>query len=787
MLLLKKAARTVWRAKKSYISCVALMSIGIMMYVSFNILYLNLVTAMDTMYEEQRFGDGFAQVVSMPQSSLAVIEAIPGVEQVSGVLRVDARVDAPGAGNIVTLRLISYDPADEYRLNDIYLEAGTAPSAEEIAVNTSFAATHGFELGDPIDLIVSGRRVSPLLSGMALSPEYVYAIQDLTELLPDPETFGVGFMPLQQLAALTGRGGEVNALSFRMSDGVEWSAVEFQLEDALSSYGLVYLLPREDQLSHAMLDMQLASIGGMATSVPLLFVMMAVVILYILLKRVIEQERGQIGILKAFGFTDRQLLAHYLCYGLITGVLGALFGITSGLAVSGVYTDLMAEFFSLPSLRADVSPQYLLVATAISLGSGAFGAIAGARAMIKLSPSDAMRPPAPPAVKGDPVGAIPGLRHLLSSYGYMALRSISRNKFRSAFVALGISFSFAIIAFMAGYMDMYDDLLFDRFTKSELFDLRITMASPVAYTSLVESVHRLNGVDEAEAILELPVQLSHKHLSTGVMLTAIREDSELYRIYDSALRVHLPPSRGGVILSSSVADSLRAQRGSMLLMSAPSAGQEDIWIPVLDVVTVNIGGAAYIELTSLWELLGIPPTATSAIVRTGDSLAIIDMLRYNESISSLTDQARAQEVLGVMLETNGAMFVLMQIAGIGIAWAIITASSSISLSERKREYATLRVLGMQPKEVAEIMGFEYWVLSIIGMLAGIPLVYLMKVSLNDMMGTDLFTIPLYTPMSAYIQAALLCALAVLISNLSARRRIATFGMVDVLKERDYAV
>jgi len=784
MLLLKKAARTVWRAKKSYISCVAIMSIGIMMYVSFNILYLNLLGAMNVMYEEQRFGDGFARVASMPVSSIAALEAIPGVEKVSGTITLDARVDIPGIPRIVTLRLISYDPLEEDRLNDIYLETGALPGPEEIVITGGFAQAHGFVPGDTVDLIISGRRISPVISGTGQSPEYVYAIRDLSEMLPDPEGFGIAFMPLRRLAAITGRVGEVNALSFRLEEGAQWSDVEFQLEDALRSYGMIYLIPREDQLSHSMLDMELSSIGGMATSVPMLFILMAMIILYIMLKRVIEQERGQIGILKAFGFGDRTLVVHYLGYGLITGALGGLFGIILGLALSGFYTDLFSEFFNLPSLRAAVSPRYILIAAAMALGSGALGALMGARSVLSLSPSDAMRPPAPPMVKGDLIGKLPGLRYVLSSYGYMALRSISRNKFRSAFVAVGISFSFAIMTFMASYTDMMDVLMLDRFTKSQVFDLQITMNAPVAYTPLVESVHRLNGIETAEAILEVPVELSHRHLRTGVMLTAMREDSALFKIYDNQRGVWLPPSRGGVILSTSVADTLNARRGSIIYMDAPTAGREEIPLTVLEIVSENVGATAYMEIESLWDFLDIPPTATSAILRTDDTLAIMDALRYNESIASLTDQAQAKSALDDMMESYGAMFYLMQIMGIGIAYAIITASSSISLSERKREYATLRVLGMQPKEVSEIMGFEYWILTILGILPGIPLVYLMKVGMNDMMGNDMFTIPLATPISAYLQAAALCWVAVFISNLSARRRIAKFDMVDVLKERD---
>ena len=376
------------------------------------------------------------------------------------------------------------------------------------------------------------------------------------------------------------------------------------------------------------------------------------------------------------------------------------------------------------------------------------------------------------------------MRHILSPYGYMALRSISRSKFRSAFVAVGISFAFAIMTFMASYNEMFDVLMFDRFTKAQVFDMQITMTSPVAYTPLVEAVYRLEGVERAEAILEVPVSLSHRHLNTGVMLTAIREDSDMFFIYDNQLGINLPPSRGGVILSSSLAQSLGAGRGSVLLMDAPTAGREEIRLPVVDVVNENLGATAYIEIESLWDILGIPPTATSAIVRTYDTYAIMMQLRGVEAIAAVNDQTQMMAAFEEMMGTYAAMLFVMQLMGIGIAYAIITASSSISLSERKREYATLRVLGMQPKEVAEIMSFEYWVLSVIGIAAGVPLQHFMRIGINDMMGTDMFSVPLSTPTSAYIQAAVLCAIAVLISNLSARRKIAKFEMVEVLKERE---
>ncbi|MCL2579058.1 MAG: ABC transporter permease [Oscillospiraceae bacterium] len=784
MLLLKKAARTVWRAKKAYIACIVLMSIGIMMYFSFNMLYLNLQTAMEQVYREQRFGDGFAQVVSMPSGQVGRLEGIPGIEKASGTLTLDVRAEIEGFTRTVTLRLVSFDSEEEDRLNDVFLESGALPGPEEMLVNSTFAAAHGFSHGDQLEIILNGQRITLTISGTGQSPDAILVMRDPADLVPDPETFGIAFIPAGQLTAMAGRTGEVNALSFRLEDGVDWREVEHPLEDALSAHGLIYLIPRKDQFSHLMLDAEITAIGGMANSVPMVFILMAVTILYIMLKRVIEQERGQIGILKAFGFSDRALIMHYLGYGMIVGFLGGIIGIFSGVALSGYYTDLIVSFYNLPSMRADISLQYLAIAMAIALGSGALGSLMGARSMLDLRPCEAMRPPAPPLVKGDLLAKLPFLRYFLSSYGFMALRSISRNKMRSAFIVMGISFSFAIIAFMTSYMEMFGDLLDARFTQSQVFDMRISMNTPQSYTPLMESGFRLEGAQGVEAILELPVLLSHGHLNTGALLTGMREDGHLYRIYDVERNTHLRPSRGGVILSSVAANELNAVRGSVLLMDAPSAGREEISLPVLDIVSENFGAAVYIELESLWEILDVPPTANTLLLQTDQAMDIINALRYNDTIASMTEQAQVRQHTETMLESNGAMFLFMQLAGIAIAYAIITNTASISLSERKREYATLRVLGMQPKEVCEIMSFEYWVLLILGMIPGIPLVYLMKLGLNDMMGSADMSLPLDTSVTSYLTAGVLCALAVFISNLSARRRIATFDMVDVLKERE---
>lgn len=345
MILFKKAMRSIWRGKRSYIACVVLMAIGIMVYTSFNLLYINLDKAAEKMYGEQRFGDAFASVRGMPVSMVGSLEDLDGIERADGRVTADARVMLPDKEEkIVTLRLHSFDPDEPEPLNTFLLTQGTAPADGEILVGDSFFKANSLRVGDDIKLIIRGKQAVFKISGAALSPEYVYAIPDTGQLMPDNEAFGFAYVTYSQLTAITGEQGLCDQLSFKLKDGVKFDSVKSQLEDALAPYGLIKVFDRKDQASAAMLEQEINSIGGMATSMPMVFIIMAVVILYIMLKRVIEQERGSIGTLKAFGFSDTQVLSHYLCYGIIASGVGGILGCAGGLAMAGGFTQIYLDF-----------------------------------------------------------------------------------------------------------------------------------------------------------------------------------------------------------------------------------------------------------------------------------------------------------------------------------------------------------------------------------------------------------------------------------------------------------
>jgi putative ABC transport system permease protein len=154
------------------------------------------------------------------------------------------------------------------------------------------------------------------------------------------------------------------------------------------------------------------------------------------------------------------------------------------------------------------------------------------------------------------------------------------------------------------------------------------------------------------------------------------------------------------------------------------------------------------------------------------------------AVAAITDQSQTLGVYEDLIDTYAALLYMMRLAGAGVAFAIITNTASISLSERKREYATMRVLGLHPREIARVVGFEYWVLFIPALPLGIWLTRMLKESLSDIIATEMFSFPVRTDPLSYVSAVVFCGLAVLLSNLLAGRRIARYDMVEVLKERE---
>lgn len=782
-MLFQKAKRAIWSNKKAYLACVFLIATGIIMFTAMSIAVDGLESSMLGFYDSYRLADVFAKVEGMPLSYAERLLELEGVAAVQARYVQEMRVEVAGSEDLITLRIIAIDPMEEGRLNDI-LVTGEAPSADrDIIVNPTFFKAHGLEYGDDITVIYGGKEYSYTLCGTAISPEYAYITKNMTQMLPDETGFGIAYITESSMTQLTGMAGLSNDVTVKLEEGVTFEDVKVLLEDELARFGLKELLGKEDLPSYAFLDLEVTGIRSVSTSMPMMFVMIAMVVLYLMMKRVIEQERTQIGTMKAFGYSGRQIVFHYLLYGAVTGVCGGLAGWIIGYAMSGVYLQLFLQFFMLPQLSANVSPWLAIAALLMAVGGGVLGAFAGAYKALTLEPAEAMRPESPKPVKHDMVGNMGWLNYVLTSRGRMALRSMGRSPLRSGFVTVGIMFSFGILCMGGSMTGLIDKMIYSQFADIQLYQVKLTLERPAAYNSAVESVYGIEGVTKAEGLMELPAELSNKNLKEGIMLTGIESDSTLYRICDTNTGEAYRPPEGGVILSNAIADKLRAGAGDVITIASPML-DEEIEVPVVRVIEQNLGSGCYIELGTLCDLFDLPLTATAVMLDTDDLAYLKDYLKGSDNIAAIDDKDGTLNKYRTMMGMYESIYSVIQLMGVLVGFAIIYNTTTISLSERKREYATLRVMGLTVKEVAEIMSFEYALLGTAGVILGIPFTLSLNQGMNGIMDTSLFTMPSTLPFQAYITGVAGVVIAIALSGASARKKIKTFDMVEVLKERE---
>lgn len=780
-MLLRKAARAIWSNKRSYMACIFLIAIGIMMFVSMNVAGDGLELAMNKFYRDNRLSDVFAKVDAMPMSASDGFIHLEGIDTAEARYVFEARVEVPWSDEIITLRLIS--STGEEQLNQLLVTGNPLSDESDILVNTTFFEAHGMTVGDAITIFVDGRGYTYNIAGTAMSPEYAYITRGGADILPDETGFGIGYITADSMAHLTRTVGIANDVVFGLSSGYTFDDVKIRLEDALAPYGLSELIGKEDLLSHVFLKQEIQGIQSVASALPMVFVLMATTVLYLMMKRVIEQERTQIGTLKAMGYSNGQVLLHYLAYGGITGLVGGLLGFISGYAMSGFYLEMFLQFFLLPGITNDISMFYIVGAFVMAVGGGIAGAFFGAVKTLRLTPSEAMRPENPKPIQYDMVGSIKIFSYILTSRGNIALRGITRNGMRSMFVVIGVTFSFGLLSISGSMNSIVDKMIMSQFTDIQVYGVKISLLRPTAYDIAIEDAYAIPHVTRAEGLLEIPVLLKNKHLSEGIMITGIYQNSSLYKIADTNTKITYTPPTGSVVLSNSIADRLNVVAGDMINISSPLL-EEDIPIAIERVVEQNLGSGCYMEIGSLSELFGLPKTASAVILDTDNLLYLKEHIKGGQNIASIQDKDSTLQRQLDLFSMYSSIYLILQVMCAAVAFAIIYNTATISLSERKREYATLRVLGMTINEVCEIMDFEYWILSVIAMILGVPFTLWLNFSVNNMMDTDLYTMPSSLPLNAYLTGVIGCVTAVMLSNYSAKRRISKFDMVEVLKERE---
>lgn len=766
-------------------ACMSVLVIGLMLYVAMALTIDSLTQRQVQYYQETGFAHGFASLVAGPRWLADEIQNLPGVDKAVGRLVQDVMLDKELGTDNTTLRLVSYQP--QQPVNGFQLLAGRLPSEEkqELLVSPAFLQANQLRFGDAIPLIIHGKPSKFIVTGTINSPEYIYEIPSGQSITPDPKAFGVAFVPYSSLSKVLGQQGQINDIAFTLDKGTKFSHLKLPVTRLLNNYGLVRLYERSDQVSHSMLEQELVGLKASATSTPVIFLLVAASILYIMLKRMVEQQRGQVGLLKAFGYTDWEIMRHYLGYPLLIGGLGGFIGGLVGSGMSYSFAKLYQQYFNIPGLTGQFSLWHLTMATLLSLVFALLAGYQGCKGVLKLSPAEAMRPPTPAKTTKTLIERITILWQVLSTQSKMAVRNIFRNKQRSALTVFGIACAFSMMGLGNASFDSTFFLLDFQYGQVEKYGLKVSLRNLTDATEVVSAGQKVEGVTRAEPILELPVTLSNRWLQRDIAIQGLPAEAQLYRLLDQQGHpVNLPPS--GLVISEQLAKLMQIKLGDRVTIKPLLGDVEAKSVVVRKIVPQYVGLGAYMEINALSSMMQQPPVASALLLQVQpDQLSqVIKALQKGENVGGIYDKEKMRAQFAELMESSQATQYVLLFFSFITGFAIVYNVNIIALSERERELATLMVLGMTEGEVNHIMVVEQALIGLVGCLVGIPLTYGMLKAVVSASGSEIYNMPLVVEPSSFMMALGGTLLFLVVAQWKVRGRIAGLSMLDVLKQQE---
>jgi putative ABC transport system permease protein len=746
--------------------------------------YQSLKSAKEYFYREFHYADLFADVIRAPESVVRQIVNFAGVEKAEPRIIKDGLVEVGNQVEPALGRFVSWN--ENQQINLIYLRKGRMPqrsSQLEVVVHEAFADAHKLKIGDFLKIQIGGKQKRLLISGVGLSPEYVYALSPVAPL-PDDKHFGVFWVHYQDLQAMTGLEGSMNAVQIKTVQGSSINDIKSRLDKLLSPYGNMLSYDRSKQLSNVFVDDEIRQQRVIAMVMPTIFLSVAMYILNIILSRLIALHRAQIATLKALGYSDWELTFHYFQLVTVILIIGIVPSIIAGAWIGNWYASMYKEFFRFPKIDFNLSVAAVSLSILAGLVPGWLGAARALNKVFLMRPAEALRPPSPPQYQKGIFEKI-GKSLKLNLFSKMILRSLLFRPLRLILSIIGMSLSLAILINGSFWTDVMDSILDRQFQQMNREDLTIRFIHP-REKSVVNEIKKIPGVIMIEGERTMPVRLKFKNITKEISVISRESNAGMSRMLDEKGRP-VKTVEGGILLSRYFEDQYKIQKGDVLSLKALQGLQNEFSVPVMGFSDDLIGQSAYAQKHDLHMWLKESEVYDTVKLKIDPKFAesIYVALKSRPEVAGIT----IRELLLKSFTTTVADMILtftfiLYIFAVAIAGAVMYNSAHIAFSERGWELASLRILGFNVGSTFEILfvdiGMQVLLSLIPGLAFGFGLSYLSTLLIHN----DTFKFPFIIDSSTYAAAVLVILSTFFVSGYFLYRQVKALDFSEALKARE---
>lgn len=673
---------------------VIMIAIGVGIFLGFNIEWKSIEYDTTKFFDETLYADyRLYSSTGFSEDDIERVKDIPGVDAATRFFAVSVDVKD-------TKKSLALNVSEDYNVSVFHLMDGKEydRSSDGVWLSDRFAEENGYKIGDTLTLTYKSIEMKLEIVGLIKSGENMICTGDSNQLMPDFSSYGFAYVTPDTLREALGADfyPQINLIS-----STEKAELEDEVKDALGRTILVS--SKDDHMSYAGAKSETEEGETMGSILPVLFLAIAILTMVTTMHRIAANEKTQIGTLKALGFRDRRILAHYTSYGLVIGLIGTGFGIILGYLVAefimnpggamGTYFDLPEWKLVMPSFCIPVMVLTLLFLTLISYLS--------VKRMLHGTAADALRPYVPRPMKKGLLERLPLWEHL--GFGTRwNIRDVMRHKSRSAMTLVGILGCMILLVGGLGMKDTMSNFMTILDDDVSNYTNKINLAENIGNDEARELCDSVSGDFEASEAISLDGET--------VTLEVHSTDNEKFRFIDSDGNI-MKLGDDGVYLCLRLADT--AEIGDTIEFS-PYGSDETYKVKVAGyfrsmltksiVMTSDFADAEGIDykITSIYtdeEKDDIP--SSSAIAGVQEKQAIIDS--YD-----------------TFMDIMNMMVAVLVVAAVILGAVVLYNLGVMSYIERSRELATLKVLGYRDRRIARLLISQNVWMTVIGVALGLP-------------------------------------------------------------------
>lgn len=697
-MLWKKLFRTMRQYKAQFISMILMITIGVGIFIGFNMEWVSIDTNTKRFFKDSNFAD--YRIVSesgFSEEDVGNVENIKGVDKVSRYISVPTDVKERD-GDSLALTV-----TENFNVSSFMKTAGAdydRKSEDGLWISDKYAAANDISIGDKLTLVYKGVSINTSVKGTVKSGEHLVCVRDETQLMPDYNTYGFGYISPAAYKKALGREyyPQLNIISELSKEEITDKA-----DEVLGKTTLV--LSKDENSSYSAADGEMEEGKTMGSVLPVLFLLIAVLTMVTTMHRLTAKEKVQIGTLKALGFRDRRILRHYTSYALTIGIIGSVLGTGLGFLVAKMIMSrdgTMGTYFDMPYWSLKLPGFCLAILACLILALTLIGYLS-VKGMLRGTAADSLRPYAPKKMKKLLLEKT-ALWNRFSFGTRWNLRDVMRHKSRTLMSLVGIVGCMVIVVGTMGMRDTMNAFLSIYYDDSMKYSSRIYLSE----TATEEDTQKIIDTYKGDSSATVSVQIDDKAVAL-----------DIYDITRGKVRFpaekdgYVTPAKDSAYICMRIADEFDLAAGDTLKIN-PYGSDKTYKLKVAGVirsVSENI-----VISTDYAKTLDIPFKTDSVYTDTKKA-----DIKSEECISAVQSKQAIIDSFDTFMDIMYMMIAILIIAAAVLGIVVLYNLGIMSYTERYREMATLKVVGFRDKKIGKLLiGQNMWV-TLVGAILGIPL------------------------------------------------------------------